>query len=320
MPKLKRAVKDSVFSFLFHEPEYLRQLYVTLHPEDSGIEAKDIKLITIENVLVVRQYNDLGLLARDKLFILTEAQAVFSKNVAIRLLMYLAETYKEYLIASGADLYSAASLELPAAELYVVYTGDRESVPDVIRLSELFMEGTGASASSGVELCAKVLRADGSNSIIDQYIQFCMIVDEQRKQYGYTQEAIDEAVRICRERGVLRQFLTDREKEVHDIMFTLFSQEELTALHERALVRDSEAKGEARGIAMGEARGIAKGKAEGVAKGSLDTTVEMLRSMMKKMSCSADYAMDLTNVSAEMREKVRARLASGDSRLASGES
>ena len=34
MAKVKRTIKDSIFTFLFRQPEYLRELYLTLHPED----------------------------------------------------------------------------------------------------------------------------------------------------------------------------------------------------------------------------------------------------------------------------------------------
>ena len=43
--------------------------------------------------------------------------------------------------------------------------------------------------------------------------------------YGRTDVAASETIRICLERGVLVPFLNARQKEVHDIMRTLFNQE-----------------------------------------------------------------------------------------------
>ena len=40
----KRDIKDSVFTFLFSEPEYTKQLYLSLHPEDTTVQTDDIKL------------------------------------------------------------------------------------------------------------------------------------------------------------------------------------------------------------------------------------------------------------------------------------
>lgn len=46
MADMKRNVKDSVFTYLFKQPEYTRQLYLALHPEDTrrhraGFQAGD---------------------------------------------------------------------------------------------------------------------------------------------------------------------------------------------------------------------------------------------------------------------------------------
>ena len=61
-----------------------------------------------------------------------------------------------------------------------------------------------------------------------QYIIFCHVLDEQIKDKGRTREAAEEAIRICQNRGVLADYLKGREKEVADIMITLFDQEYAT--------------------------------------------------------------------------------------------
>ena len=96
MPELKRAVKDSVFTYLFSQPEYARELYLELHPEDTDVTTEDFKLVTFENVLAIGQYNDLGLQVRDRLILLVEAQSTYSVNIPLRMLMYLANTYKDF--------------------------------------------------------------------------------------------------------------------------------------------------------------------------------------------------------------------------------
>lgn len=40
---MKRTVKDSVFTNLFQQPEYLIQLYKVLHPEDTSATENDIE-------------------------------------------------------------------------------------------------------------------------------------------------------------------------------------------------------------------------------------------------------------------------------------
>ena len=76
MPEPKRDIKDSVFTFLFSDIEYTKQLYLSLHPEDTDIRDEDFRLVTPENILAIGQYNDLGFQVRDKLILLVEAQSL----------------------------------------------------------------------------------------------------------------------------------------------------------------------------------------------------------------------------------------------------
>ena len=75
-----------------------------------------------------------------------------------------------------------------------------------------------------IDLEAKVIFAE-TDDIIGQYIIFCRVLDDQRRKFGPTRQAVMEAIRICRDRGVLVKYLKDREQEVIDIMITLFDQE-----------------------------------------------------------------------------------------------
>jgi len=53
------------------------------------------------------------------------------------------------------------------------------------------------------------------------------VFNEQTKQYGMTRKAIEETIRICRDRNVLREYLAQREKEVVTIMMSLFDEEQI---------------------------------------------------------------------------------------------
>ena len=78
-----------------------------IYNKEMEVAADDIKLVTLENVLSDGQYNDLGIQVRDKLLLLMEAQSTFSENLALRMLFYVAETYKRYVDDHNLDLYSA---------------------------------------------------------------------------------------------------------------------------------------------------------------------------------------------------------------------
>ena len=276
MAEPKRTIKDSIFTFLFGEPEYTMELYQTLHPEDTTVRDSDVKLVTLQNVLANGMYNDLGFQVRDKLILLVEAQSTFSENIPLRMLLYLAATYKDYVEEHKLSLYREKKASIPRPELYVVYTGNKQHVPDELKLSSLF-EGDGS-----VELSVKVLRDDGKGSIVDQYIAFSQIVDEQVKLHGRTDEALYETLRICRERKILKPFLDSREKEVVDIMTTLFDQQkvwEIELYNRREEARE-----------------------EGREEGREEERVAMLRRLLKKASLP-DVAK-LTGISQEEIERL----------------
>ena len=242
MAEMKRSVKDSVFTYLFKQPEYTRQLYLALHPEDTDVKASDFKLVTLENVLTTGFYNDLGIQVRNRLILLVEAQSTFSVNIALRMLLYLAGTYKEYIEEQKLDLYGSHPVEIPRPELYVVYTGDRKEIPEALHLSDLY-QGAGSA-----EVEVKVLRDDGTGDILDQYVRFCKIADEQREKYGLTQQAIDETIRICIAENVLAPFLASRQKEVLEIMVTLFDQEKIAEIHDYNVAKAARQEGREEGI------------------------------------------------------------------------
>ena len=70
--KPNRKYKDSVFTTLFGSKESLLELYKVLHPEDTEVKLEDIEKIALENVLLIRRYNDAAMGVRDKLVILAE--------------------------------------------------------------------------------------------------------------------------------------------------------------------------------------------------------------------------------------------------------
>lgn len=63
--------------------------------------------------------------------------------------------------------------------------------------------------------------------IINQYVIFTKVCNEQIVLHGRTQKAVLEAIRICKDRNVLREYLSSREKEVVDIMMLLYDEEEI---------------------------------------------------------------------------------------------
>ena len=217
----KYTAKDSVFTSLFREPKYLLQLYQALHPEDHEATEDSIKNVTITNVLLDQYYNDVGFQIGEKIVILVEQQSSWSINIVVRCLLYLAQTYQEYFESTKQNVYGSKKLELPRPEVYVIYTGNRKTRPEYLYLSKEFFGGD----DSVLDVKVKMIYDGKEGDIINQYVTFTKIYNEQVKLHGRTREAVLETIRICKDQNVLSEYLSGREKEVVDIMMTLFNEE-----------------------------------------------------------------------------------------------
>lgn len=222
--KAKRTAKNSVFLDLFQDKKYLLKLYKTLHPEDTDATEDTLDIVTIDNILTDNLYNDLGIMAgNNKLLLLLEAQSSWTVNILIRILLYLAQSYHEYFERTSQSLYKSTKVKMPKPELYIIYTGNKGRKPNIISLSQEFFNG----ADIDIEVKAKVIYESGTEDIINQYIIFCKVFDEQRKLYGMTEQAVKETIRICKDRNILKEYLISREVEVITIMMSLFDDEQI---------------------------------------------------------------------------------------------
>ena len=222
--KAKRTAKNSVFLDLFQDKKNLLKLYKTLHPEDTDATEDTLDIVTIDNVLTDNLYNDLGIMVgNNRLLLLLEAQASWTVNILIRTLLYLAQSYHEYFERTSQSLYKSKKVKIPKPELYVIFTGNKGRKPDTISLSKEFFDG----ADIDIEVKAKVIYESETEDIINQYIIFCKVFDEQRKLYGMTEQTVRETIRICKDRNVLKEYLMNREVEVVTIMMSLFNDEQI---------------------------------------------------------------------------------------------
>ena len=243
---VKRGAKDSVFVHLFQDKKYVLQLYKALHPEDVDATEDMIEIVTLENVLTDNIYNDLGFMIDKRLIVLVEAQSTWTANIIVRALMYLAQTYHDYIAKEELNIYGSKTLDLPEPEMYVIYTGNKKIEKEAITLSEEFFGGR----KTDLEVTVHVLTDGKEHDIIYQYVALTKVLDDQVKLHGRTREAIIETIRICKDRDLLKQYLTEHEQEVQDIMITLFDNETIL----KGYTREKEKAAHADGLADGERR------------------------------------------------------------------
>ncbi len=123
---------------------------------------------------------------------------------------------------------------MPKPELYVIYTGNKGRKPDTISLSQEFFDG----ADIDIEIKAKVIYESDKDNIINEYIVFCKVFNEQIKVHGMTKQAVTETIRICKDRNILKQYLSSKEVEVVTIMMSLFDDEQIMRTYEKDIKRE----------------------------------------------------------------------------------
>ena len=110
-----------------------------------------------------------------------------------------------------------------------------ETLPATITLSEEFFEG---ATDLAIDVTVKMLYGTDEDDVISQYVNFTKVYDEQRKKYGRVPEAIQETIRICKDRNLLKEYLENRENEVISMMITLFDEEQIMKNHDATLTRE----------------------------------------------------------------------------------
>ena len=293
--EIKYAIKDSVFTLLFSEIGNIRKLYQSLHDDADSYLDEDFKIVTLENAIINGQYNDLGFTVKDRLIILVEAQSTFNPNMGIRLLMYIAKSYHDYIVENKLNIFSEKLIKLPMPEFIVVYSGTAKQDVNEIRLSDCFEAGI----TPNIELIVKVIKKDNVKSgILQEYLSFCDMYNinvRGKKTAAERLSGLRQVIHECIKNGILREFLKKHQKEVEDMMMTVIPPEQALEFIKLEEYNKGVEEGEARGVEIGEARGVEQGK--------LTASLNFARNMLKN-NYSIESIMEITGLSRAEIEKL----------------
>ena len=230
--RVNRQAKNSVFLNLFLRREYQLQIYKELFPEDTSVTEDDLELITMDNILTIYPYNDLGLLVKDKLIVLAEAQSTWSVNIIFRIADYYFDSAMNYLQVHKADLHSTIKVDVPDVEAFVIYTGRKKIEKDVLSLNQEFFGGD----PNKPEFKARIIHGEYKGGIIEEYMGFCRIWDEhvlKANTPSDREQAVITTIDLCIQKGYLVKYLENHRPEVERIMMTTFSPEYVKLVSER---------------------------------------------------------------------------------------
>ncbi|MGI5083595.1 Rpn family recombination-promoting nuclease/putative transposase [Treponema putidum] len=272
MSTLNRKYKDSVFVDLFSEDEKAKEnflsLYNALHGTNLPLSCP-VENIRLDNVMYMNIVNDVSCLVDGKIIVLAEHQSTINENMPLRFLEYIARLYEK--LQAPTDRYLRKLSKIPTPEFYVFYNGlDDYPETTVLKLSDAFIT---KSEQIPLELEVKVYNINKSKrtevlsrcKTLDEYSLF---VKEVRTQTQLDSEnGFTNAVKICIEKGILREYLQRKSREVINMLVAEYDYDTDIAVQ----------RAEEREIAFAE--GIEQGIEQGFSDGAYQTKLETAKLM-----------------------------------------
>ena len=164
--------------------------------------------------------NDVSCLVDGKIIVLAEHQSTINENMPLRFLQYISRLYEK--LQAPADRYLRKLSKIPTPEFYVFYNG-KEDYPETttLKLSDAFIT---KPKQVPLELTVQVLNinTDKANKILTAckpLEEYSLFVEEVRKQTQLDNEnGFTNAVKICIEKGILKEYLQRKSREVINML------------------------------------------------------------------------------------------------------
>ena len=223
MSTANRKYKDSVFVDLFSEDEKAKENFLSLYNALHGTNLQlscPVENIKLDNVMYMNIINDVSCLVDNKIIVLAEHQSTINENMPLRFLQYIARLYEK--LQKPTDRYLRTLSKIPTPEFYVFYNGI-EDYPQTItlKLSDAFIT---KPEHIPLELTVQVLNINNDKGgeilktckTLDEYSLF---VEEVRIQTRLdTENGFTNAVKICIEKGILKEYLERIAREVINML------------------------------------------------------------------------------------------------------
>ena len=289
MTTANRKYKDSVFVDLFSEDEKAKENFLSLYNALHGTNLQlscPVENIRLDNVMYMNIINDVSCLVDNKIIVLAEHQSTINENMPLRFLQYIARLYEK--LQAPADRYLRKLSKIPTPELYVFYNG-REDYPEMItlKLSDAFIT---KPEQMPLDLEVKVYNINKSKGAevlsrcktLDEYSLF---IEEVRIQTQLDPEnGFTNAVKICIEKGILKEYLQRKSREVINMLIAEYDYDTDIAVQREESLRI----------------GIQQGFADGSYKKALETA-----RLMKQANCEIPFIEKMTGLSKAEVEAIK---------------
>ena len=179
-----------------------------------------VENIRLDNVMYMNIINDVSCLVDGKIIVLAEHQSTINENMPLRFLQYIARLYEK--LQAPTDRYLRKLSKIPAPEFYVFYNGV-EDYPEttILKLSDAFIT---KPEPVPLELTVQVLNINTAKAhkvltACKALEEYSLFVEEVRKQMQLDSEnGFTNAVKICIEKGILKDYLMRKSREVINML------------------------------------------------------------------------------------------------------
>jgi predicted transposase/invertase (TIGR01784 family) len=160
---VNREFKNSVFTLLLDDEAAIRDVSGALFGGKISPDAK-IEKTTLKNVFIGKWRNDLSFLIDNQLIVLIEHQSTINKNMPLRMLPYICETYNKFF--KKEDLYAETKKFIPKPIFIVLYNGEKDIEKDYCeyRLSDMFLGFDSSKEAPDLELVVHVYNINKGHS------------------------------------------------------------------------------------------------------------------------------------------------------------
>ena len=223
MTTSNRKYKDSVFVDLFSEDEKAKENFLSLYNALHGTHlplSSPVENIRLDNVMYMNIINDVSCLVDGKIIVLAEHQSTINENMPLRFLEYIARLYEK--LQAPTDRYLRKLSKIPTPEFYVFYNGiDDYPETTTLKLSDAFIT---RPKLIPLELEVKVYNINKNKeaevlSRCKTLEEYSLFVEEVRKQTQLDSEnGFTNAVKICIEKGILKEYLMRKSREVINML------------------------------------------------------------------------------------------------------
>ena len=257
-----RQYQDTVFRMYFNDAERLRELAGALHGRVYA-PSEPVEIVTLEGTFLSQVKNDISFLLAGRHLVFIEHQSTPNENMPLRCLYYICEQLRREI--DGKRLYRNRRIPLPLPEFHVFYTGTK-NLPEesVMRLSDAYrMAGDEKIHLELVVTVHNVVYREQKkllmqSTALHDYTFFIACIKANIAAGMGRVDAIRAAIRQCIERGIMRDFLEEHEREVVDMVDFEWNQE------------------------MFEAAKFEEGLEQGLEQGRNEGKVEMILSMLRE--------------------------------------